>query len=138
MNQRPKKKDYAKNKKAFDAVMTHYRSLNGIGSISAMNMASSSKGSPNPARPTPLDFRCDVDKVIIMIVPEKRRTKFAAVYVLADADAGIELERLADKIIGGARHSFEQRLGEQFVQRKLHPVQGRGYFHTIRRAEGRK
>lgn len=138
MNQKPKKKEFAKNKRAFDAVMSHYRSLLGIGSISAMNMAASAKGSPNPTRPTPLDFRCDVDKAIKKIVAARHRARFIAVYILTEGETDIEQEMLADKIIGGARHSFEQRLGEQFVQRKIFPVQGRGYFHTIRKAEGKR
>lgn len=136
MQQKSKKKEFAKNKKAFDAVMAHYRSLSGIGSISAMNMAAATKGSPNPARPTPLDFRCDVDKAIKKIVPLKWRQMFRAVYIRIEAETSIEQEMLADRMIGGARHSFEQRLGEQFNQKKIFPVQGRGYFHTIRRAEG--
>lgn len=140
MNQKPKKKEFAKNKKAFDAVMTHYRSLlgMGLGSLSAMNMEKSggAGATPNPARPSPTDFRCDVDRAIKKIVPVRWREMFRAVYIQLEGDTAIQHEMLADKMIGGARHSFEQRLGEQFVQRKLYPVQGKGYFHTIRRAEG--
>jgi hypothetical protein len=137
VNQKPKK-NYRINKKAFDAVMSHYRSLLGIGSISAMNMAILAKGSPNPTRPTPLDFRCDVDKVIKKIVPARWKARFIAVYILTEGETDIEHGMLAHKIFGGAHHSFEQRMGEQFVTRKLHPVQGRGYFHTIRKAEGKR
>lgn len=136
--QEKKKKDFAKNKKAFDVVMSHYRNLNGLGSIKAVNIAGATgKCTPNPARPTPLDFRCDVDRVLRKIVTARYRYKFNAVYIDHEALTPIQQERLADRVIGGARHSFEQRLGEQFVQRKIYPVQGRGYFHTIRRARGK-
>jgi len=137
MQQKPKKKEFAKNKKAFDVVMSYYRDLSGIGSISAIRISDASKGSVNPAKPTPLDFRCDVDKVIKKIVPARFRSRFTAVYILTEAMTEIEQEMLADKVIGGARHSFEQRIGEQLVQRKIFPVQGRGYFHTIRKARGK-
>ena len=129
-----KKKSYAKSKKAFDNVMGFYRALSGIGSISAVNMAASAKGSVNPAKPTPLDFKADVDRVIKKIVPEKYRVKFAVVYILIEAPTALLQEMLADKIIGGARHSFEQRIGDAFIQRGIHPVQQRGYFHCIRKA----
>lgn len=138
MQQKAKKKDFAKNKRAFDAVMHHYRSLGSIGSVSAANMEKSGAGgSPNPARPTPLDFRCDVEKVIKKIVPLKHISRFIVAYVIFEADTEIMQERLADKILGGIRHSFEQRMGEQFHKRKIFPVQGRGYFHCIRRSEGK-
>ncbi|PWT76409.1 MAG: hypothetical protein C5B59_06705 [Bacteroidetes bacterium] len=114
--------------------MHYYRDLGKIGSISAINIAQSSKGSPNPARPTPLDFRCDVEKVIKKIIPAAFLARFFKAYIFLEAADSIEQEKWADKVLGGIRHSFEQRMGEQFIERKLHPVQGRGYFHCIRKA----
>jgi|ERR1700675_1245963 len=134
MQQKRKKKDFAKNKRAFDAVFHHYRNLNSIGSIHALNMEKAGGGgSPNPAKPTPLDFRCDVDKIIKKVVPMKHFARFLQVYVFFEGATEIEQEKYADKILGGMRHSFEQRMGEQFHQRKIFPVQGRGYFHSVRR-----
>lgn len=137
MQQKAKKKDFAKNKRAFDAVIGHYRSLGAIGSIGALNMEKSGGGTPNPAKPSILDFRCDVEKVIKKIVPQRHYARFLKAYIFVECTTDIEQEKWADKVLGGMRHSFEQRMGEVFNQRKIFPVQGRGYFHSIRRARGK-
>jgi len=136
--QNQKAKRYAKNKSAFDSVMSHYRSLNGIGSIPAINIEKgSSGGTANPARPTPLDFLCDVERTLVRVVPKRYMTKFIVVYILIECLTALEQEMLADRVIGGARHSIEQRVGESFIARKVHPVQGKGYFHCVRKQRPR-
>lgn len=137
MQKKARKKDYAKAKKAFDAVIGHYRSLGAIGSIGALNMEKSGGGTPNPARPTPLDFRCDVEKVIKKVVPQQHYARFLKAYIFVECITDLEQEKWADKVLGGLRHSFEQRAGAEFVRKKLFPVMGRGYFWCLRRARGK-
>lgn len=112
--------------------MAHYRALSSIGSISAINLERAASGTPNLAKPSPLDFRCDVDKAVARIV-KKRLSLFIAVYMTEEHEDLIQ-EVLADKALGGIRHSYEQRLGEEFCKLHIFPVQGHnGYFHTLRR-----
>ena len=132
MQQKKKPKNYAGNKRAFDSVFAHYRALATSQSISAVNMAAASGGSRNPAKPTPLDFRCDVDKAIDIVVPKNRRVRFRLTYIVPWAETDLEQEIFADKMLGGIRHSFEQRLGELFTKRGLYPVQKKGYFYSVR------
>jgi hypothetical protein len=134
-----KKRNYSAAKAAFDSTMHHYRAFNGLGSISAVNMGKQSgKGaSPDPSKPTPLDFRCDVDKVLLRVVPKKYLTRFVCVYILHECLTSIEQEMLADRTIGGARHSIEQRVGGAFIERGIKVTGGRGYFHHIRKSRPR-
>jgi hypothetical protein len=127
-----KPRNFGKFKKSFDSVTTHYRALSGIGSISAVNLEKAGgAGTPNLAKPTPLDFRCDVEKCVTKIV-KKKLVMFYRVYLKEEYEP-LEQERLADKCLGGVRHSYEQRLGEEFCKRRIYPVQGKGgYFHTIK------
>lgn len=131
MQKRKAAKPYGKNKKAFDSVFSHYRSLSTTTSIPAVNTASGGKPSRNPAKPTPLDFKVDVDRIVNIVVPSRDQIRFYVTYA-AWTDDQIEIERLADKMLGGVRHSYEQRLGDQFIKRKVFPVQGHGYFWSIR------
>jgi hypothetical protein len=130
----PKKpKNYEKNKRAFDSVFSHYRSLLTSTSISAVNIETSgNKPVRNPAKPTPLDFKCDVDKAVKVVVPVAKRRRFYAVYGLNWTDDEIEQGMLADRVLGGVHNSWEQRLGELFARLGLFPVQGRGYFRCVR------
>jgi hypothetical protein len=131
MQKRKAAKPYGKNKKAFDSVFSFYRSLSTTTSIPAVNAAAGGKPSRNPAKPTPLDFKADVDRIVNLVVPKKNRVRFYVTYANWTDDQ-IEIEKLADKILGGIRHSWEQRLGDQFIKRGIHPTQGKGYFWSIR------
>jgi hypothetical protein len=132
MQRKKKVKNYSRSKRAFDSVFSHYRSLSTTTSIPAVNAAAGSKPSRNPAKPTPLDFKVDVDRVVNIVVSEKNRRRFYVAYGGRWTDDQLEVERLADKLLGGVRHSYEQRLGDQFIKRGLFPVQGHGYFWSVR------
>lgn len=137
MQRKKKVKNYSRSKKAFDSVFSHYRSLSTTTSIPAVNPASEGKPSRNPTKPTPLDFKVDVDRVVNIVVPLKNRIRFYVTYAAWTNDQ-IEIERLADKMFGGIRHSWEQRLGDQFIKRGVFPVQNRGYFYSVRGIRGKR
>lgn len=124
-------KPYGRHKKAFDSVLSHYRSLSTSTSLPAVNAAAGGKPSRNPAKPTPLDFRVDVDRVINIIVPKRDRLRFYVTYANWSDDQ-LEIEKLADKMLGGVRHAYEQRAGAMFIKRGVWPVQNKGYFFSIR------
>lgn len=126
--------------------MSHYVNLGGLATVRAVNMAAGSGGSPNPAKPTPLEFRCDVEKCIRSVVPSRFHKRFQDAYVFIPIEVLLrakypEIDSLyileqkwADFVLGSARHSFEQRLGDMFIKKGLHPVQGHGYFWCERKA----
>ena len=123
--------NYAKNKKAFDNVLSRYRALSTIGTMSVSKFDESGKATPNPAKPTGLDFLADVQKVFEKIVPAKSLIKFWQVYIERETDEMTQ-ERLADKVLGPRRHSWEQRCGAEFIRRGVYPVQAK-YFNTLRK-----
>lgn len=124
------KRQYAKAKKAFDSVMSAYRNLMVI-TVSAVNVNGGSKGSTNPAKPTPTDFRCDVERAVKLRLKGATEAQFLKAYIEFDSEDSIEQEVHAQKVIGSKRHSIEQRLGAEFLRRKLYPIQN-GYFRSIR------
>jgi phytoene/squalene synthetase len=77
-------------------------------------------------RSTPLDFKCDVDKAVKVVVPAAKRRRFYTVYALSWTDDEIEQGMLADRVLGGVRNSWEQRLGELFVRLGLYKTKHRG------------
>ena len=79
-----------------------------------------------------MDFKCDVDKAVKVVVPAAKHPRFYAVYGASWTDDVIELGMLANKLLGGVHHSWEQRLGELFIRLGLFPVQNRGYFYCVR------
>lgn len=133
-----KPRNFARNKKAFDDVMQHVRDLGvpQLGAVHAMNMATSGSAAPrNPAKPTLVEFRCDVFMAIKAACPKDIDLKqFFLAYVLGDADQddSIAREIHAQKLLHDRRHSVEQRIGAEFLKRKLFPVQGKGYFFAPR------
>lgn len=87
----------------------------------------------NPMKPTTVDFWADVCRAIKSACPrDVSFKKFHMAYTLYDSTEVIDVEKHAHKILGDRRHSVEQRVGAEFVRRKIWPVQGKGYFHAIR------
>jgi hypothetical protein len=131
----PKKRKvpkYGVNKKAFDTVMKAYRETMVIGTVGAIRYGAS-KGSslPNKAKPTPLDFRCDVDRVITKCNKTPLALfNFNNSYVWYDSDDTIDIEIHAQKLLGNMRHGLEQGMGAEFVKRKLFPTAK--YFKSVR------
>lgn len=92
-------------------------------------------GQRNPAKPTPVEFWADVFLAIRAACPaDIDMQKFHLAYTLYDSEDAIEREKHAHKILGDRRHSVEQRVGAEFIRRKIHPVQGTGYFYAPRQA----
>ena len=128
---------YSQNKKAFDGVMAHLRLLGRpwLSPSHAVNPESVSGGSRNPAKPTSVEFWCDVFLAVRATCPKDiSLVRFFLAYVLGDADQedAIARELHAQKELGDRRHSVEQRVGAEFIRRGIHPVQGRGYFYAPR------
>jgi hypothetical protein len=132
--------EYAKNKKAFDSVMGYLRrmgqpQLGPVGAVNPERAGSGNASAKNPAKPSMVDFRCDVFMAIKAAMPRGvNLVDFHIAYTLFDSDDEIERNVHAEKVLHGRCHSVEQRLGAEFIRRKLFPVQGRGYFYSPRRA----
>lgn len=102
-----------------------------------MQYNDSSGGAPNPAKPTPLEFRCDVDRVIKKCLPGgAARTAFSMVYIMPRSDEQLDIEIAADRILGVRRHNLEEGMGAEFIRRKLYPTNR--YFKSIRKPRNRK
>jgi hypothetical protein len=135
-----KPKEFAKNKRAFDGVMRHVRLLGRpwLSPSHAVNPESvGSGGSRNPAKPNSVEFWSDVFLAVKATCPKDiTLVRFFLAYVLGDADVDDDIARElhAQKSLGDRRHSVEQRVGAEFLRRKIFPVQGRGYFYAPRRA----
>lgn len=138
-----KNANHAANKRAFDGVMTHLRLLGRpwLSPCHAVNPeATISGGSRNPAKPTSVEFWCDVFIAIRATCPRDiSYVRFFLAYVLGDADQedAIARELHAQKTLGDRRHSVEQRVGAEFIRRGIFPVQARGYFYCPRVARAR-
>ena len=136
----PKPEGFRKNKFAFDSVMGYLRRMDRPYSqpLIAVNAerrlgGGSSATERNPAKPTLLDFWCDVFRAIKVSIPKDiDMVKFHIAYTLFDSEDYIECELHAQEILHDRRHSVEQRLGAEFIRRKIFPVQGRGYFYAPR------
>jgi hypothetical protein len=106
-----------------------------LGHVGAINPEAQSGGktSVNPAKPSTLEFKCDVYLAIQAACPKNvSLVDFCIAYLLFDSDDEIERNVYALKILGPRCHSVEQRVGAEFVRRKIFPVQGKGYFYAPR------
>jgi len=130
VQQKKKPRNYARNKKSFDRAFELYRALSVTTALSARDMSAAKGAARDPAKPTALDFRVDVDNVVKLIVPKKWLIRFYATYTVSASDSAIEQGVFEDKMLGGLRHSFEQRIGEMLWRKKI----ASDYFHTIRRS----
>jgi hypothetical protein len=119
------KRNYQVNKKAFDSVLIHVRKIGRpwLAPSHALNPETVGGGARNPAKPTTVDFWADVFLAIRQSIPrDVNLVDFHIAYTLYDSDDAIDRELWADKKLGGRRHSVEQRVGEEFVNRKIFPV----------------
>ena len=138
MQQKKKPKNYRRNKKAFDQTFEMYRALSVTTALSAQDMSAARGGTRNPAKPTPLDFRCDVDNVVKLIVPKKWLIRFYATYTVSVSESPIEQGVFEHKMLGGIRHSFEQRIGEMLFRKKIYQEHGGSYFTSVRKGNCEK
>lgn len=131
MNQKRKPKDHRKNKRAFDSVMAHYRDCSTSTLGASKIPGSSGKSSPNPVKPSIVDFRADVMKAVVARLPKDiSLVKFTEAYIDFDSEDDIEREQYAQKVLHDRRHSAEQRCGDEFVLRDIYPVNR--YFTSVR------
>lgn len=132
-----RKRNYRRNKLAFDSVLNHMKRIGRpwMSPSRALDMANiGSGGSRNPAKPNTVEFWADAFIAIRAACPRDIDLKvFHLAYTLFDTEDAIEQELHAEKLLGGRRHSVEQRVGEEFIRRRIYPVQGRGYFYSERR-----
>jgi hypothetical protein len=120
-----KVKNYRRNKMAFDKVIERVREI--------MDRQLVAMDVDNPGRPTPIDFRVDVKRAIEAKIPKDiDLLGFDDAYLSFDSEDYIEREVHAHAILGDRRHSVEQRIGEEFLRRKLYPT--RVYFEYTRKA----
>ena len=128
---------YAKRKRAFDAVLEAYRNAKDVG-IGAAAIGAGGKGVTNPVRPSLTDFRCDVMKVINhCLYTYIDRLRFRLAYLEFNSESPIEQEMFADKVFGSGRHSLEQGIGARLISKGVYPMYGKnGYFTTIRQPRG--
>jgi hypothetical protein len=128
MNRKKKKQNFGVNKRAFDAVMSTYRKL------SNSNLGSVRIGGEPGARykiktkPTAVEFRADVSKLVQQVVKGEKLPWFWAAYSFDSPDP-MDIELFVQFMLGDRRHSWEQRLGKIFVDRKIFPT--RSYFTEI-------
>jgi hypothetical protein len=139
MKLKPKKKKppkFAANKRAFDSTMQSYRTANVV-VLSAMQYTDGDgPTSRYEAKPTPTDFRCDVDCVITKCVKHvKRLVRFTMTYIYYDSIDPIDMEIYADKMMGPTRHGLEQGMGAEFIKRNLYPSSK--YFKAVRQRRAR-
>jgi hypothetical protein len=87
-------------------------------------MAGGSGGSANPANPTIVDFKCDVEEQVKKVIRNKKHlTEFLIRYII-----GHERLSKADQHLFSR---FEQRIGRLFIKHGLWPLGS--YFITERK-----
>ena len=119
MKKKPKK--YRENKKAFDDTMALYRNA-----FSAIIGASQIKDSSRAKyktgiRPSTVEFRADVAKVVKVIVKEKDDLQWFWAAYMWDSPSDIECEVFVQRMLGNRRHSWEQRIGELLRRKGIYP-----------------
>jgi hypothetical protein len=110
----------ALNHKAFTEVVDAYITLKSRSTISAVDSSQEAGGSVNLAKPSALDFFCDVDNQINIVVKEDMLQLFIGRFFIGD-DLAMTLEQA---------NYFEQRIGQLFVSRGIWPIQQ--YFKVMR------
>lgn len=110
----------AKNRKAFDDVITHYETCKYKSLVKVMDTSKDNFGTPNNAAPSVLDFICDVEQVIEAIVPKNLLQNFTQTYIMG-------YEELDQQ----QKNNFEQRIGRLFIVRCIWPVNK--YFFALRK-----
>ena len=117
-----KAKNYSKPKRAFDNVMAKYRISESaqIGAV-ALGCACGAKFK-RKIKPSVIEFRADVVNVIKAVIPNADdRLWFMAAYSF-DSPNPIDIERFVGLMLGDRRHSYEQRMGQRFLDLGIYPT----------------
>lgn len=106
-----------------DAITGHYTALKNRSSIAATkNNFDEGSATTNPARPNPIDFFCDVELIVVMILKEDDLVaKFEDTYIFESTEDAFTVQERAD---------LEQRLGRAFRKHGISPVSR--YFTIIK------
>ena len=120
--QKKKARNYSKPKRAFDSVMAKYRVSETalIGSVS-LGSACGAKFK-RKIKPSVIEFRADVINVIKAVIPNSDdRLWFMAAYSF-DSPNPIDIEVFVGLMLGDRRHSYEQRMGQRFLDLGIYPT----------------
>ena len=129
MNRKKKRVNYGRQKRTFDKVMATWR-----GSLSAGLGSVRLGGAPGAqfkikTKPTPVDFRADVQKIVQTVVKGDNLAWFWSAYSFDSCDPQ-DIEIFVQHMLGDRRHSYEQRLGAKFIEAGLHPSKYFGDKHV--------
>lgn len=110
----------ALNHRAFTETIDAYITLKSRSTISAVDVSNESGGAVNLAKPSALDFFCDIDNQIKIVVKDDMLPQFIERFIFGD-ELVMTLEQT---------NYFEQRIGQLFVSRGIWPTQK--YFRVMR------
>ena len=120
--QKKKARNYSRPKRAFDSVFAKYRisETSLIGSV-ALGSACGAKFK-RKIKPSIIEFRADVINVIKAVIPNADdRLWFMAAYSF-DSPNPIDIEVFVGLMLGDRRHSYEQRMGQRFLDLGIYPT----------------
>jgi|ERR1035437_1702332 hypothetical protein len=110
----------ALNHRAFTETVDAYVTLKSRSTISAVDASQEVGGSVNLAKPSALDFFCDVDNQVSIVVKGDMLQVFIERFIVGN-ELALTLEQA---------NYFEQRIGQLFVSRGIWPTQK--YFKVMR------
>ena len=120
--QKKKVKNYSKPKRAFDSVLAKYR-ISESAQIGAVALGSACGAKfKRKIKPSVIEFRADVVNVIKAVIPSADdRLWFMAAYSF-DSPNPIDIEVFVGLMLGDRRHSYEQRMGQRFLDLGIYPT----------------
>jgi hypothetical protein len=110
----------ALNHRAFTETVDAYVTLKSRSTISSVDASQEVGGSVNLAKPSALDFFCDVDNQVSIVVKGDMLQVFIERFIVGN-ELALTLEQA---------NYFEQRIGQLFVSRGIWPTQK--YFKVMR------
>lgn len=123
-----------KRKLAFDRTFKFVREAMGNRSgVAAVKVSDGSKVSKNPSAVTVRDAIIDIEIIIRKCISNPALlVRFVKTYCEPHGYEEIQLERLADLIVGSQRHNLELGIGKLLIAREIFPLSK--YFHCQRTA----
>ena len=128
MNRKKKRVNYSKNKRVFDKVMAAWRGSIGAGLGSVRLGGAPGAQFKIKTKPTPIDFRADVQKIVQQVVKGDKLAWFWSAYSFDSCDSR-DIEWFVQHMLGDRRHSWEQRLGKLFSDNRMIPSEYFGDKH---------
>jgi hypothetical protein len=121
-------------KLAFDRTFKFFReAMTNLSGVAAVKLGNGCGVSKNPAAPTVRDGILDIQLVIRKCISNPALlVRFVKVYCEPHGYEEIQLERLADLIVGPQRHNLELGIGKLLIAREIFPLSK--YFHCERTA----